>query len=299
MVKIADILSFLDNEGIAYEFQGRADTPVEGFSSLSQYVAGSMTWIKSEKNIPQHFNADSITLAIVQKDIDVSAQNVISTSESKRTFFSAIEKFFGETEERADIGCGTYIGPNVIIGTNAKIGHNCTLDGNITIGENTIIWDNITILNRVEIGKNCVIQSGTRIGHDGYGHTEKQDGTKTMVKHYGGVSIGDDVFIGPNCNIYRGTIDNTVIKNGCKVDGMCQLGHNVVLNENVSVIAGTIFYGSVTIEENAHLATCAIKNQVTVGKGSLIGMGSVVIKDVPPNTTVVGVPARPLVKEKK
>ena len=294
MKTIAEILSYLDTEKIEYKFVGDLETKIKGFASLSQYKTGSMTWVKSEKNIPVDFNPDAVTLAIIQDSVDASAQNTIKTPESKRVFYSIIEHFFCPQNDREPVGHGTYISPNVKLGCNVKIGHNCSLDGEITIGENTVIWDNVTIINRVEIGKNCTIQSGVRIGHDGYGYTEDQNHVKTMIRHYGGVNIGNDVFIGPNCSVYRGTIDDTIIGSGCKIDGNNFFGHNVILGERVSVIAGTVFYGSVAVGDDAYIATSYIKNQVSVGSKAFIGMGSVVTKDVDPGTVVVGVPAKPL-----
>lgn len=294
MKTIAMILSYLDTEKIEYKFVGDPGTEIKGFASLSQYKTGNMTWIKSENNIPVDFDPDAVTLAIIQDGVDASAQNTIKTPESKRVFFSIIEFLFCQQNNREPVGHGTYIGPNVKLGRNVKIGHNCSLDGEIAIGENTVIWDNVTIINRVTIGSNCTIQSGVRIGHDGYGYTEDQNHVKTMIRHYGGVNIGNDVFIGANCVIYRGTIDNTVIGNGSKIDAMCFNSHNSRLGENVSLIAGTLLYGSANIEDNAYIASSIVRNQITVGKDAFIGMGSVVTKDVDPGTVVVGVPAKPL-----
>lgn len=299
MITIADILSFLGDEKIEYKFIGSTETEIAGFSSLSQYMIGNMTWIKSEENVPVGYMPDDTTLAIIQNGVNASAQNVIMTPESKRAFFSIIERFFYQNNERPPIGHGTYIGPNVKIGSNAKIGHNCSLDGDITIGDNTEIWDNVTITNRVRIGSRCIIQSGARIGHDDYSYTENENNEKSMIKHYGGVYIGNDVFIGPNCVIYRGTIDNTEIGNGSKIDALCLVSHNSTLGNNVSLIAGTLLYGSTKIHDNSYIASSIIRNQISVGVNSFVGMGSVVTKDVPPDTTVVGVPAKPLIKEKK
>lgn len=299
MIKIEEILKFLESEGIEFIFSGNKDVQISGFSSLGQYRPNTMTWIKNLESIPEGFECSNISLAVAQKGIEVSTENTIKTPESKHAFFAVLEQFFMSEEDRPAIGHGTYISLHVKLGNNVKIGHNCSLDGEITIGDNTIIWDNVTIINRVEIGKNCTIQSGVRIGHDGYGYTEDLYHAKTMIKHFGGVYIGDDVFIGPNCSIYRGTIDNTKIGNGCKIDGNNFFGHNVILGKRVSVIAGTVFYGSVLVGDDAYIATSYIKNQTNIGQRAFIGMGSVVTKDVPPDTTVAGVPAKPLIKENK
>jgi len=121
------------------------------------------------------------------------------------------------------------------------------LDGDITIGNNTQIWDNVSIINKAVVGDNCIIQSGVRIGHGGFGYSENESHIKTMRRHYGSVIIGDDVFIGPNCVIYRGTIDNTIVGKRCKIGGLCHIGHNCILDDNIAMIAGAVLYGSVII----------------------------------------------------
>ncbi len=70
----------------------------------------------------------------------------------------------------------------------------CVLDGDIRIGDNTVIYNNVNIVNRVTIGKDCVIQSGVSIGHDGFGYSEDEYNHKTMIPHHGGVVIGDNVY---------------------------------------------------------------------------------------------------------
>ena len=299
MKTIAMILSYLDTEKIESKFVGDPGTEIKGFASLSQYKTGNMTWIKSENNIPVDFDPNAVTLAIIQDGVDASAQNTIKTPESKRVFFSVIDHFFCQQNDRKPVGHGTYIGPNVKLGRNVKIGHNCSLDGEITIGENTVIWDNVTIINRVTIGSNCTIQSGVRIGHDDYSYTEDENHVKTMIKHYGGVHIGDNVFIGPNCVIYRGTIEDTKIGDGSKIDALCLISHNSKLEKNVSLVAGTLLYGSTNIKHNAYIASSIIRNQITVGENAFVGMGSVVTKDVPTDAMVAGVPAKLLIKESK
>ena len=115
---------------------------------------------------------------------------------------------------------------------------------------------------------------------------------KTMVRHFGGVSIGDEVMIGANTCIARGTIDDTSIGNGSKIDTLCHIAHNVTIGKNVTLIAGSIIYGSVTLGDNSYIATGIVKNQHKIEKNAFVGMGSVVVKDVPDGATVYGVPAR-------
>lgn len=293
---VSDILNFLRGESIPFVFAGTETDTVEGFSSLGHYKPGSFTWIKNQENIPENFDLSCLALVFVSEEVDAgAAPNVIRTPESKRAFFSTMEHFYGQEEDRPAVGQFTYISPKVKLGKNVCIGHNCTLDGDITIGDGTVIWNNVVIVNRVAIGKNCEIQSGTVIGHDGFGYTEDASHIKTMVSHFGGVVIGDRVRLGMNNVIARGVIDDTVIGDGTKFSDLCHIGHNNRIGQNCTLI-NTAVFGSCDIGDNAYIVYSVIKNQSRIGAGAFVGMNSNVLKDVPSGVTVVGNPAHPLVK---
>lgn len=291
-MKIKEILDWLDAEKRSYSFEGDGSQEVIGFSSLANYKEGTVTWIKRRENIPENADTQAIALAIVQKNHETNCPNQIITEESKAIFFGIIEHFFHQESTLPEIGQGTYISPEVVIGKNVKIGHNCVLDGKIVIGDNTQIYHNVTIINKVTLGKNCMIQSGVEIGHDGFGYSEDREHNKSMVKHYGGVNIGNDVWIGANTTVARGTIDDTIIEDGCKIDNLCQIAHNVQLSNKTAVITGTIILGSVKTGENAYIAPSIIRNQAQIGANAFVGMGAVVVKDVSKNDVVAGVPAK-------
>lgn len=292
MVKIKDICAALEEQKVDYNYIGDLDLQVTGFSSLSSYKEGTVTWCKNINYVPEV--PRSFTLVVVEKNSGTENvfANRIETANPKKVFFSIVEHFFGEEEYLPDVGHGTIISPDVKIGNNVKIGHNCTLVGNIIIGDNTIIYNNVNIINKVTIGRNCIIQSGVNIGHDDFAYTEDSEARKTMIKHYGGVSIGDDVYIAANCVINRGTIDDTVICDGVKIDAQCQISHNVNLGKNSALISGSRLYGSVKTGENVYIASAIIKNQLTVGSNVIVGMGSVVLDNIEEGAVVVGTPAR-------
>ena len=299
-MKISEILDFLSAEKIAFTFEGNRETTVEGFSSLQHYKPNSFTWIKTGKNIPESLDLSQITLAIVSDGVDTGTiPNTIRTTNSKRAFFSSIEHFYGQAEEQPAVGQFTYLSPKVKLGKNVRIGHNCTLDGDITIGDGTVIWNNVVIVNRVTIGRDCDIHSGAVIGHDGYAYTEDALHKKTMIKHFGGVSIGDRVLIGENVCISRGTIDDTILESGVKIDALGHIAHNCWFEEDAAMAVPCCVSGSVHIGRNGYLAGTIIRNQCVIGENAFIGMGAVVVKDVPSGETVVGNPAKPFIGKKE
>lgn len=291
-MEIKEILMFLRTEGIPFSFIGDDNIEVSGFSSLNHYRQRSFTWVKKKDNIPNHFDSNSVPLVFSGEDLSDLFPNTIITAESKNAFFSTIEHFYSEKREESPIGISTYIGPDVKIGKNVRIGHNCTMDGNITIGDNTRIYNNVTIIHKVNIGESCEIQSGVNLGHDGFAYVEDENHNKKMVKHYGGIIIGDNVYIGGNTCIERGTIDDTIIEDGVKIDMQCLIGHNSVIRKNAAIVGGSVLLGSVKLDENSYIASALIRNQGHVYKNAMVGMGSVVVKDVREGSTVMGVPAK-------
>lgn len=285
-MKIKSLLEWFDQNDVAYTFIGDENDEIEGFSSLGNYKSNSLTWIKKKEN----YNGRQIKCCISAEKIEGNIQNQIVTDESKRAFFGVIEELLVPHIEKAPIGSNTFIGDNVKIGHNVRIGCNCTIDGDIEIGDNSVIANNVVIVNKVHIGKNCEIQSLTVIGEDGFGYYE-EDGIKTMVKHYGGVHIGDNVFIGSHVNLARGAIDDTIIEDGVKIAPSTHIGHNNVIRKNAAIICSKLF-GSVEIGENAYVSSCTIRNQCKVGANSLIGMGAVVTHDIENNKMAVGIPAK-------
>lgn len=299
-MRAGEILSFLEGEGIPFTFIGNPEAAVVGFSSLTHYKPGSFTWIKTQENIPEGFDLGQIALAFVSQEVDAgTVPNVIRTVESKRAFFSSVEHFYAREEDRPALGQFTYISPKVKLGKNVHIGHCCVLDGDITIGDRTEIWNNVTIVNHVQIGKDCCIHSGSVIGHDDTAYTEDQDHKKTMIRHYGGVRIGDNVWIGENVCVNRGTIDDTVVECGVKIDDLSQISHNCILEANVALAFPCSLGGSTHIGRNGYIAGAIIRNQCKIGENAFVGMGAVVVKDVAPGEIVVGNPARPLERKKK
>lgn len=295
MIKINKLLDCLEKEDVPFTFSGDDSLLVKGFSSLKSYTAGTVTWARNAQVFQgMEFRQDQkIFLMISPQDVSGPFENHIVTENPRNAFFCIIDAFFAKNKkERPLPGEGSYISPSVTLGENVRIGSNCVLDGDIVIGDNTILYHNVVIMNSVKIGSHCTIQSGVQIGHDGFGWYRTGDGKNRMIPHFGGVSIGNHVFIGYHTGICRGTMDDTLIGNNVIIDGLCHIAHNVVVGENAVIVAGSLLYGSSKIGRNAHIASAIIRNQIAIGDDSFIGMGSVVVEEVKAGDTIVGVPGK-------
>ncbi|MGN0277922.1 MAG: hypothetical protein ACI4C4_01065 [Lachnospiraceae bacterium] len=289
MVTLEEIEVFLVQEQMEYRVQTVGKAAVCGFSSLDHYQPGTMTWIKSAGR----WSADlsGIALCIVQEGVDIPLPNQIICRNSKEVFFSLIEHFFAAQEVEEPIGMNTVIGPNVQLGSNVRIGHNCSITGDVIIGDDTVISDNVVIRNKVRIGKRCTIQALTMIGEDGFGAYEEENHRRVMIRHYGGVTIGNDVFIGSHVDIERGTIDDTYIRDGTKIGPCTLIAHNTRVEKDAVLICSHL-YGSVHIGENGWVVGSIVKNQCSVGDNTMVGIGSAVTRDIEAGKVAVGVPAK-------
>lgn len=140
----------------------------------------------------------------------------------------------------------------------------------------------------VRWGENFKCAAGTVIGSDGFGYERDDDGY-FLMPHLGSVIIGDNVEIGANTVIDRGTFSHTRIGHGTKIDNLVHIAHNCQIGENVMIVAGTSLGGSVTIEDDVWLGiNSTVMQGVTIGRRATIGIGAVVLRDVEPGQTIVG-----------
>lgn len=289
---IKDIIQYLNSRGIQIHFSGDEDVIIRGYSSLDHYKPDTITWVKNSEKINSR-SLNEVALVIVPESLSTDARNCISCKDPKSCFFLIVEELLDVQARHCMIGKSSLISPDVMLGENVSIGENCILSGPIKIGGGTRIGNGVVISNRVTIGRNCQIQSLSVIGEDGFGYYEGADGIRHMIRHHGGVVIGDNVFIGSHVNIARGTIDDTVIGNNVKIAPSTHIGHNNQIDDNAVVICSRV-YGSCHIGNNAYLSSCTIKNQMDVGIDALVGMGAVVTSDIDKNKVVVGIPAKPI-----
>ena len=183
----------------------------------------------------------------------------------------------------AVVESGASIGDGAVIGANAYIGKDCQ------VGEQTRISPNVVLYHGVKIGARCIVHAGVVIGADGFGFVA-DDNEQIKIPHKGGASIGDNVEIGANTCIDRGTLDDTVIADGAKIDNLVQIGHNVKVGRG-TVICGCVgIAGSATIGEFCVIGGAAdINGHLTIGDNAIIGGSSAVVRDIAAGETVSSV----------
>ncbi len=294
-VKISDIANFLDSKYYGDDFF------INNVTSLDNIKEYSLLFSKKKTiNIP---NQKVLLLVPIEFEYDLdSTFSVIKVNNPRLSFAKVVNKFFLKKREQK-IHFTTIIGENCTFDSTIAIGSCCTIGNNVYIGKNTIINNNVVIFDNTVIGNNCYIKSGSIIGEDGFGFDFEEDGTPIRIPHIGNVIIGNNVEVGSNTVIVRGTLNSTIIEDNVKIDDQVFIAHNSKIGKNTIIIAFAEISGSVNIGENCWIGpNCSIIQKIIIGNNVTIGIGTVVTNNVESNKKIMGLESlelRRLLKVKK
>ncbi|MFI5229129.1 MAG: UDP-3-O-(3-hydroxymyristoyl)glucosamine N-acyltransferase [Gemmatimonadales bacterium] len=199
----------------------------------------------------------------------------------------------------AGVSVGPYavIGDRVVLGEGVVVGAHCAIGEGVEIGAASQLYPSVTVYPGAVIGQRVIIHAGSRIASDGFGYVQRptNDGVEHVkIPHVGRCIVEDDVEIGANTTIDRGSIDDTVIGAGTKIDNLVQIAHNVRIGRSCLIMAQVGIAGSVRVEDGAMLlGQVGVSGHHTVGKGARLAAQAGVFGDIPAGETWSGYPARP------
>lgn len=294
---VNDFIPFIQAD---YILKGSKNRSVDNIKTLTEATEDSLIFISgSNKSTEKNIYETNAGIIICDKKISLLEKKlqdkcVIQVGNPKLIFARIGKKFFDRYKVTPEIHKTALIHKNAKIGKNVYIGP-YTYIGNCTIGDNSVIQAHCYVYDYVSIGKNVIILNDCVIGLEGVGYVQNEKGEYESFPEVGSVIIEDDVHIGANTMVDRGSLGNTVLKKGAKIGNGVQIGHNVTIGKNTIVTAHSVIAGSMTVGDNAFIAPNTSTNgHLQIGDRTFIGTGSVVTQNIPDGERWFGSPARPI-----
>ncbi len=304
-------------ERLGGALSGDPELEISRVSGIREAVPGDLTLVSESRYLP--FVASTRASAVLSaKPLADARPAVIVVDDPYQAFLDVAGWFRPETpppapgvDPTAVVGAGVRlgeavsIGPCAVLGAGARVGDGAVVAAGVVVGQGawvgprSVLHANVTIGDLVRLGEAVVVHSGTVIGADGFGF--RWDGEEhRKVPQLGGVVVEDKVEIGANCAIDRGTVGDTRIGRGARLDNLVHVGHNVQVGANTLIIAQVGIGGSTRVGRDVTLAgQVGIVGHVEIGDGAQIGAQAGVIDSVEPGAKLWGYPAMPLGQSKR
>lgn len=264
MVLLGDLLSLI--EPIDSIDEAVKNISISSVASLQNAQKDDLSFLASGKFRAQLEKTSAGVVLVTEKDRALCPENCVSIIvKDPYLSYARLSHFFDLTpkgnneihstaivDESVVLGYGVTIAAyavvskGVVIADNAFIGSHCTIDEYVEIGQNTRLQARVSIAHHCIIGRDCLIQSGTVIGSNGFGYAPLKQGWQAIAQ-LGRVRIGDRVEIGANCAVDRGAIDDTVIEDDVIIDNMVQVAHNVRIGRGSAFASQVGIAGSTSI----------------------------------------------------
>ena len=277
---------------------GNPETEISSVATLSSAKEGSLTFYSNALYKEKLKKTNASVVVLKGSDIDLCPVDALLCEDPYQIYTKivallhplpcydgkvsghALIKNGANVAESSYIGEFTSIGRDVTIGENVFIGPGCIIEGNVNVAANSRIIANVTIINSVDIGERVIIHPGAVIGADGFGNVKTENGW-LKINQIGGVKIGNDVEIGSNTTIDRGSLEDTVIHNGVRLDNLIQIGHNVSIGEHTAIAASAAIAGSSEIGKRCMIAgQVGIVGHINICDDVRINGAAVITKDI-------------------
>ncbi len=290
MTTLRELTSLVDGELV-----GDPDLEITGVSEVQNGEPGTITFVHVPK-YRQYLRTTEASAVLTGKDGTLEDLNGIISENPTVALSKILDHFAPETGDGSGIHETAVVHSSategVTIGDGARIGPQCTICKESTVGNGSELKSLVAIYSRCNIGTDALIHSGTVIGCDGYGFAT-EGGAHLKIPQIGGVEIGDNVEIGANCAIDRGTIGNTVIGQGSKLDNLIHIAHNVEIGKGCLLTAQTAVAGSSVIGDYvAFGGKASVAGHLEVGDHAKLAAKSGVTKSLAGGETYAGMPAR-------
>lgn len=296
-VSISDIVVFLGDkvlEIVGY-YHG---VFIDNLAEVERVNETTLDWINPSKTNKQQIAENSkARVLLVDEEVAPIRGKVLIRVQNPKVALAEIGNHFFVELPKPSIHSTAIIDPKAIIGANVTIGAYCVI-GKAIIGDNCVLDNAVRVYDDTVMGKGCVIKTGAVLGGAGFGYERDAEGNNFRFPQIGQLIMGDYVEVGANTCIDRGALADTVIGDYTKINNLCHIAHNNKIGRNVIITGCVNVSGSNVIDDDVWIApNASIRGWVHIGKGATVGMGAVVVKDIPQCETWVGNPARKLEKK--
>ena len=290
-----------------------ADANVDAIKEPTNATQNNLTCVLREQYLPAALESAAGVLVVSQDVKTPTDRAVIRVFDIETAWVLLLRAFAPQLErdvgihpsavvhETAQLEAGVCVGANVVIARDAKVGAGSVIGAGSYIGERSslgadcLIHPHVTILHDVQMGARVLVQSGAVIGSDGFGFRRTEDKRHIRQEQIGGVLIEDDVEIGVQTVIDRGTINIIRIGARTKIGPACIIAHNSSVGSDSLLIGAVQLAGSVTIEDRVVMwGQVGSVGHITVGSDSMVTAQSGISKDLPGGGTYRGSPAQPI-----
>jgi len=249
---------------VGVELHGDPDCIIDRVDTIQEGSAGSICFLANRKYL-KHLAATKASAVILHSEYLSQCQSNALVSENPYLTYAHIATLlYPQAEFEAGLHCSAVVADDAVIHPTASIGACCVVESganigphvclepgcvigrNVSIGAHSLIKANVTLCHETEIGENVLIHPGAVIGSDGFGNAN-DNGRWVKVPQIGKVVIHDDVEIGSNTTIDRGSLRDTVIKSGARLDNQIQIAHNVKIGEHTAIAGCAGIAGSTTV----------------------------------------------------
>lgn len=296
-IEVSDIIAFLGKKVLKVE-GSFLDCYIDNLSEVERVNATTLDWINPTKPNKQLIAEQSpAKVLLVDESVNPIAGKILIRVKNPKVALAEVGNHFFVERPMLGIHPSAVIDPEAWIGKDVAIGAHCVI-GKATIGDGCVLESNVSVYDDVVMGKGCVVKAGAVLGGAGFGYERDAEGNKFRFPQIGQLILGDYVEVGSNTCIDRGALADTVIGDYTKINNLCHIAHNNKIGRNVSITGCVNISGSNIIDDDVWIApNSSIRGWVHIGKNATVGMGSVVVKDIPEGETWVGNPAHKMEKK--
>ncbi len=292
---------------------GDAGAEVRGLAPLDRATPHDLSFLASARytSLYERTRAGAVLIAPEFDSVPTTAASRIVVSKPHDAMLIVLPRLYRAPRREpgvhasarlgrgVSLGSDVTIGPYAVIGDGAVIADRAWIDAHtvvgagVRIGEDVRLYPSVTLYSGTALGPRVIVHAGARVGSDGFGYVFR-DGAHDKIPHVGRCIIEQDVEIGANTTIDRGSIDDTVIGAGTKIDNLVHIAHNVRIGRLCLIMAQVGISGSVHVGDGVVIAGQAgLAGHLTVGDRARLAAQSGVFGDVPAGQTWSGYPARP------